>query len=295
MKVGDKALSRTSSVSTPATGKPSAAPAPPEKSAGWSPKARRTPPPVQPPATNGAASSAAVSPTKPLWVPPSKGQWTVDAHGVRSDPVNLYVHGDLAQVKDALVKGGWTEAKPNEKANNLAYLEAVPQHELNQLADKLGNACESLWYKLTGKKIDLDVKDSKQLQSTIDSMPVSAQSLDGKNSVTGFEMNNNPLAGRDHLRIFDTGKVDGQGKPVWAIAASRDTGIKLDKNRPEQGFLNHAVESNTDGERNTVLKDLQGTGLVADTRKFGVDYGKTAAEATGEKPNDGQVFDLVLK
>ncbi len=232
---------------------------------------------------------------KQLWVPPSKGEWTVDAHGVRSDPVNLYVHGDLSQLKKALTQSGWTEAAQNNKQNNLAYLEAVPQHEANKLADKLGNVCESLWYKLTGKKIDLDVKDSSKLQGTIDSMPVSAQTLDGKGNLTGFEMNNDPLAGRDHLRVFDTGKVDGQRKPVWAIAASRDTGIKLDKNRPEQGFLNHAVESNTDLERNNVLTDLQGTQLVADTRKFGVDYGKTAAEATGEKPSDGQVYDLVLQ
>jgi len=297
MKIGDKALGRTSKVShQPAPTKASAEKAA-EKTNGWSPTGKRPAlnrNATQTTATDSTASAASVTPTKPLWVPPSEGQWTVDAHGVRSDPVNIYVHGDLSKLKQALTKSGWVEAKQNNKENNLAYLEAVPQHELNTLADKLGNVCESLWYKLTGKKINLDVKDSAKLQATIDSMPVSKQTLDGAGNLTGFEMNNDPLGGRDHLRIFDTGKVDGQGQPVWAIAASRDTGIKFDKNRPEQGFLNHAVESNTDLERNTVVEDLQGTHLIANTTHFGVDYGGKAAEATGAKSGDNQVFNLVL-
>ena len=90
-------------------------------------------------------------------------------------------------------------------------------------------------------------------------------------------------------------ELDGQGNHVWAIAASRDTGIKLDKNRPEQGFLNHAVEKNTDLERNSVVSALEGTGHIGETRQFKLNYGDAPAQATGAKSADSQAYDLVLK
>jgi hypothetical protein len=207
--------------------------------------------------------------------------------------VNIYVHGSLDQLKGALSKAGWTEAAVNNKADNVKYLEHVPEHEGIALLNKVDGALSKGLEKLTGKKIDLQVKDPNE--KTIDSMPVSNQTLDGQPNIASFENNNNPLAGRDHLRIFDTGKVDGAGNHVFAIAASRDTGIKFDKNRPEQGFLNHAVESNTDLERNTVVSALESTNLVGETRQFKVPYGAAPAPATGAKPQDSQAYDLVLK
>lgn len=299
MKVGDKPLVGTTPLSQPEAKQTTATPAAPEKSNGWSAKARRTPPPTVAVATNGTAkaaapaiSSAAAKP--PLWVPPSKGQFTLDSHGVQSDPVNIYVHGSLDQLKASLAKAGWTEAAVNNKADNSAYLKAIPEHEGIQAWNKLDNVAENAWKKLTGKTVDLDVHDTKN-DATINSMPVSPQTLDGQPNISSWENKNNPLAGRDHLRIFDTGKVDGQGNHVYAIAASRDTGIKLDKNRPEQGFLNHAVEKNTDLERNSVVSALEGTGNVGETRQFKLDYGDAPAAATGAKSNDSQAYDLVLK
>ncbi len=259
---------------------------------GWTPKARRTAPAttLRPQA---AAAPKPAAPKSPLWVPPTTGQWTVDAHGVRSDPVNIYAHGSLEQLKAALSKAGWTEAAQNNKQNNAAFVEAVPVHEAVVAANALLDGVEGAWDKLTGQHVNHDIADPTT--QTIASMPVSRQTLDGQPNLASFEMNNNPLGGRDHLRIFDTGKVDAQGQHVWAIAASRDTGIKLDPNRPEQGFLNHAVEANTDGERNTVVKTLESTSLLRQVRELKLAYGTQAAPATGAMPADQQAYDLVLK
>jgi hypothetical protein len=228
-------------------------------------------------------------------VPPTTGQWTLDAHGMRSDPVNLYVHGSLPQLKAALSQAGWSEAAVNNSHDNLKYVESVPVHEAIAAGNALIEGVEKVWDKLTHHRYRADTDLSDPTRRTIASMPVSPQTLEGHPNCAAFEMHNDPLGGRDHLRIFDTGKVDAQGQHVWAIAASRDTGIKLDPNRPEQAFLNHAVEKNTDGERNTVVHSLSFSSLLHSIREFKLAYGTQAAPATGAMPADQQAFDLVLK
>ena len=56
------------------------------------------------------------------WALPSKGQWTNDAHGVKSDPVNVYAFGPFDALQKALLKGGWTRAMDNKFANNAKYI-----------------------------------------------------------------------------------------------------------------------------------------------------------------------------
>lgn len=234
------------------------------------------------------AAAAPAAPLPSFWVPPATGQWTLDAHGVRSDPVNVYVHGSLEQLKRVLTRAGWTQAAENNQRNNLAFVEAVPVHELAVATNRLVDRVDAE----TGQPVLREVADP--VRQTIASMPVSRQTLDGRPNLASFEMNNDPLGGRDHLRVFDTGKVDASGNQVWAVAASRDTGLRLDANRPEQGFLNHAVEADTDGERDQVVKSLQATGLLAAVRELELAYGTQAAPATGAMPADQRAYDLVL-
>lgn len=252
--------------------KPEAAPA-----RGWAPKA-----------TSRARAAQAKT-----WSPPATGQWTDDAHGVRSDPVNLYVHGPLDTVKATLIDAGWVEASANNRENNAKYLAAVPVAAVKDAADAAGNVIEGAVKRLTGKQVNLDVVGDERYR--VASMAVSPQTLDGRPNVTSFQKNNDPLGGRDHLRIFDTGSVDRQGRPVWAIAASRDTSITFDKRRPEQGFLNHAVEANTDKERDFVFASIRDSVLVASSESVAVEFGQTPAPATGALPQDGRVYDVVLK
>lgn len=227
------------------------------------------------------------------WRAPVSGQWTLDARGVRSDPVNLYVHGAYDQVRAVLIEGGWMEARPVSPENNRAYLLSVPGSAALRAADAVGDVLEHAVEAVTGKRPDLDVDDDAVFR--VQSMPISPQTLEGRPALTGFQKNNEPLGGRDHLRIFDTGQRDTSGLPVWAISASRDTSIILDTSRPEQGFLNHAVESNTDLERDFVFASFRDSVLVSETRRVRVDFGREPAPATGALPRDGAVYDILLK
>jgi hypothetical protein len=107
-----------------------------------------------------------------------------------------------------------------------------------------------------------------------------------------MEANNHPLTGRDHFRIFATGKKDAQGNNIYAIAASRDEGMKLDPKREKTGFTNHYMQEDTDAERDYVLKTL-----VASGEKIGV---KTLSRTTAGGPpgglhsGDGKVYDLTI-
>ncbi len=269
--------------------------APTSPTAGWTAGARAHP--HRPaPATAAPAQvpgSAAAKQKLPLWVPPTAGQWTVDKHGVRSDPVNIYAHGTLNQLETALGQAGWTKAAENNGANNKAFLEGALGYEATLAEQALENEAAKLLHHGAGPANARPTPN--RFAATVASMPVSQQTLDGTPNLSSWECHNDPLHGRDHLRIFDTGKVDAAGQHIWAIAASRDTGIKLDAHRPEQGFLNHAVEANTDGERSLVVQNLEATGRLAFSRSFPLAYGSSAAPATGAMPHDGRAYDLVLK
>lgn len=243
---------------------------------------------------NGAteALSAATDIKADAWKLPSAGEWTLDAHGVRSDPVNLYVHGSLDELKASFEKAGWTQAKEYNKSNNLNYLEDIPVELGFRAVDSVIDAADKVWDWLKGKR-DIETLRSP-VEDVIQSMPVSSQTMNGKKQVMAFEKSNDPLRGRHHFRVFDTGTKDEQGKPVWAVAACRDTRIKFDKNRPEQAFLTHAVEANTDWERDALLNDMKNAQQVASCETHQLDYGKDPSPATGARPVDGNVYELRL-
>ena len=104
------------------------------------------------------------------------------------------------------------------------------------------------------------------------SMPVSKQSLEGKVFRAAYEFANNPVGGRHHIRVFDTGRADDKGRPVWATAATQDIGIMFDPKRPEQGFMNHRVARNTDGERDFLGNALKSGGAQLELAGP-IDYG----------------------
>src|SRR5205823_12081712 len=90
--------------------------------------------------------------------------------------------------------------------------------------------------------------------------PVPQQAVDGRPFVAGYEWANNPVGGRHHIRVFDAPQNDDKGRLVWAIAATQDVGIMFDPKRPEQGFMNHRVAANTDGEREFLTQALRSGG-----------------------------------
>lgn len=227
---------------------------------------------------NAAAPSA-----RATWAPPLRGEWSTDPDGSLSDPVNLYLHGSLDQVRQSFEAAGWTEARPKNLENSLRFgLFAIPGF--------LERGAVNLWNKITGRHDQLT--NSDPLYHEVNSEPVDPLEYNGKPEVAAFEKDNNPFGGRHHLRIFDTGKVDDQGQPVWAVAASRDIGLKFDVHRIKTLFLDHVVQPNADMERDVVLRDLRAGNLVKNVQTHTATWPDLGPEHLHSE--DGKVYDVQL-
>jgi hypothetical protein len=91
-----------------------------------------------------------------------------------------------------------------------------------------------------------------------DEAPVSVLLLDGKPPDLVFEKTNDTFARRHHLRIWRRpGTIEG--KPVWEVAATHDTGINFSED--ERTFI-HRIDPQIDRERDKVVNDLSFTGYV---------------------------------
>jgi hypothetical protein len=91
-----------------------------------------------------------------------------------------------------------------------------------------------------------------------DEAPVSVLLLDGRPPDKVFEKLNNTFAKRHHLRVWRR-PVTFLGQPVWAVAATHDTGISFSEQ--DRTFI-HKIESQIDRERAKVVNDLILTGRV---------------------------------
>jgi hypothetical protein len=227
--------------------------------------------------------------------PATTGVWTQDAKGAKADPVTLYVHGSLDDVKHALAQGGWTEADPRSLGANVRYLGAAAKHEILQAMTSVANHLDGLEVGLAGVfgfKAPPLFHAKTPYTPGVDRMPVSPQTMGGHPMLTAFERDNDPLGGRHHLRIFDTGERDAQGKEVFAIAASRDSGIRFAPDHPECGFLFHTVEEDVSKERDFVAKTMAQGSPGASQRSFGLPWG--GGSTYGEFVGDSKGAELTL-
>jgi hypothetical protein len=229
--------------------------------------------------------AGSVPPAGP-WKLPSKGQWTNDAHGVKSDPVNVYAFGPFAGLERALLRGGWTRAADNNLANNAKYIGSAVEWAGVNAHETVAKLLE----RVPGTHVP-DMKLDQDDQKVVASMPVSMQTLDGRPFVAAYECANNPVGGRHHIRVFDARTKDAQGRPVWAVAATQDVGIMFDPNRPEQGFMNHRVAANTDGERDFLTQALRAAGGKI-AMAGPIEYGGKNQYGVG--PGDSRVVEAVL-
>ena len=201
-----------------------------------------------------------------VWTPPAEFEWTFNLDGQPSDLVNFYVHGSIETLTDAFTKAGWNEAAPRNTKDAFKYLGAIA----------------------------LDFRFFPRMQHVVQTMPVSTLTRCGLPPSVAFESDNHPLGGRNHFRIFDTGRSDADGLHVWAIAATLDSGLTFDPKDPQTGFLTHAIEKDQDHERELVMKSLNDSGEVADLRLLdptSVD----PSPVTGAYSSDGVVYDVTMK
>jgi hypothetical protein len=160
--------------------------------------------------------------------------------------VTILVVGRLREVKRSLKRGGWTQARPRTFGNELRYLFAAGRQVIQEGVRR--------FERLVNRLIPGRLPKFHPKVPSVQHMPVSPQTFQGKPEVAAFERSNHPLGGRDHLRIFSCGRDE------LAIAASRDLGIALDVHSPQTGFLNHRVEPDVTRERNEVLQTLLAKG-----------------------------------
>ena len=173
-----------------------------------------------------------------------------------SDITNLMIVGEEDAVWQAFADAGWASAS---RLNGLAKFETVRA------------VVENRGYK---------------------EAPVSVLLLDGKPPDRVYEKMNNTFARRHHLRVWRRPETF-LGKPVWAVAATHDTGINF--SQQDLTFI-HRIDSEIDRERAKVVNDLIFTGRVQGVAL--VDRPKVpqhAQNATGDNlETDGKIAVLLL-
>jgi LssY C-terminus len=175
------------------------------------------------------------------------------------DMVNVLIIGTQDQVVQAFTSGGWVQV--DKDARNSA---------VNALFDSL------------------EKKDYL-------TMPMSTLYLFGRPQDYGFAHAEavRVAMSRNHLRVWKS-PYEVQGRPLWCVAATHDTGFERDQ---RNNGLTHKIDPAIDGEREYVNGTLSGTGLVVQRDHVTpADPLTTATTATGgEFHSDGRLLVLVLK
>jgi hypothetical protein len=122
--------------------------------------------------------------------------------------------------------------------------------------------------------------------------PVSVLLLEGRPPDRVFEKLNNTFAQRHHLRVWRR-SVTFLGQPVWAVAATHDTGISFSEQ--DRTFI-HKIDSQIDRERAKVVNDLILTDRVQAVELVDrPNVPQHGQNATGDSlDTDGRIAILVL-
>lgn len=174
-----------------------------------------------------------------------------------SDVTNLMLIGTLEQVQQAFKDAGWSNAAALSTEAKIETFRAI---------------AEERGYK---------------------EAPVSVLLLDAKPPDLVFQKMNNTFAQRHHLRVWKR-PVMFEGKQVWAVAATHDTGIEFsEQNRT---FI-HKIDSQIDRERAKVVNDLLFTGRVRSVALVDrPDVPQKGMNATGDSvETDGRMAVLILQ
>jgi hypothetical protein len=153
---------------------------------------------------------------------PAAGR-TTDASGHPSDPVNVGLVGEVAEVQLAMQRAGWLPARPITALSTLGIFGAIT----------LGRS------------------DARA--------PVSDLFLDKRRQDFAFErqVGASPRR-RHHVRFWEQSqRVDGQ--TLWLGAATFDEGVTIAR---ANGQLTHRTSPNIDEERDTLVGDLQRGGCA---------------------------------
>lgn len=117
--------------------------------------------------------------------------------------------------------------------------------------------------------------------------PMSRMMLNGRFPDRQYQRGLNTYGKRHHLRAWELDEqVDG--KPVWAVAATHDIGVKFLWNRFQ---FTHSIDPKIDVERAKVAADLAFSGCIADSALLDRD----AAKGRMRIQTDGMLMAIRLK
>ncbi|HEY9856068.1 MAG TPA: LssY C-terminal domain-containing protein [Stenomitos sp.] len=146
-----------------------------------------------------------------------------DKKAPNGDAVNLVLVGSQAAVKGAIAKAGWLVADPITTATSLRM------------------ARTSL--------LDLPYPTG----------PMSRLYLFGREQDAGYQIPTDTVRKRDHFRIWRTPVRDPAGRETWAVAATKDVGIRV------VGGPTHVIAPKIDEERALVAQTLTSTSWILDS------------------------------
>jgi hypothetical protein len=109
---------------------------------------------------------------------------------------------------------------------------------------------------------DVKIAADTVLSRPDDEAPVSSLYLFGRKEDLAFEqpVGDNPRQ-RHHVRFWNTGKTDADGRLIWIGSASYDRRVGLSHTT---GQVTHHIAPDIDAERNHLLECLERTGDLAE-------------------------------
>ena len=148
------------------------------------------------------------------------------ANGIHGDPVNIALVGSEEEVVAAMLKAQWLPADPITLKSSLRIAEGTILHRSYETA------------------------------------PVSNLFLWERKQDLAFQQpfGKDPRK-RHHVRFWRSENLDENGRPLWAGAATFDTSVGFSHTT---GQITHHIGSDVDAERDKILKDLTGSGQLAD-------------------------------
>jgi hypothetical protein len=150
---------------------------------------------------------------------------TTTADGIPGDPINVCLVGTQEELIEIMLAAKWDHA------------------------DALG------------LRSDLEIAEATVLKKRYDDAPVSNLYLWGRIQDLAFEQ---PFGAdprkRHHVRFWRSDKVDSNGRPLWAGAATFDKSVGLSH---RTGQITHHIDADIDAEREHLVTDLAQTGGLA--------------------------------
>jgi hypothetical protein len=152
---------------------------------------------------------------------------TTTTVGIPGDPINVALIGTRQDVERVLRAAQWHTADP------------------------------------LGLRSDIKIAAATVLDRPYADAPVSSLYLFGRKEDLAFEkpVGDNPRK-RNHVRFWQSAKVDPDGRPVWVGSATYDERVGLSHTT---GEVTHHIDGDVDAERDRLFQDLQQTGELAET------------------------------